>query len=48
MFIFYRLSKEDGADYEQYGEFSVSDEEDKYRLFLGAPVTGTLGRGLRN
>ncbi|XP_062574946.1 fibroleukin-like isoform X2 [Saccostrea cucullata] len=29
--------------YELYHQFSVSDETDKYRLFLGGPATGTLG-----
>ncbi|XP_061190464.1 ficolin-2-like [Saccostrea echinata] len=29
--------------YEYYDQFSVSDESDNYRLFLGGPATGTLG-----
>ncbi|XP_062603444.1 microfibril-associated glycoprotein 4-like [Saccostrea cucullata] len=29
--------------YEHYQEFSVSNESDNYRLFLGGPATGTLG-----
>ncbi|XP_062571131.1 fibrinogen beta chain-like [Saccostrea cucullata] len=29
--------------YEMYDRFSVSDETDKYRLFLSGPATGTLG-----
>ncbi|XP_061191064.1 ficolin-1-like isoform X2 [Saccostrea echinata] len=29
--------------YEIYRQFSVSDETDKYKLFLGGPATGTLG-----
>jgi hypothetical protein len=32
------------ALHELYGEFSIANESDKYRLFLGGPVTGTLGR----
>ncbi|XP_062619548.1 angiopoietin-2-like [Saccostrea cucullata] len=32
--------------YEMYGQFSISDEEDKYRLFLGEWVDGTLGDGM--
>lgn len=36
--------KDDTVRYELYGQFSVSNETDKYRLFLGGPVTGTLGR----
>ncbi|XP_062577859.1 fibroleukin-like [Saccostrea cucullata] len=30
--------------YELYNQFSVADETSKYRLFLGGPATGTLGR----
>ncbi|XP_062596672.1 fibroleukin-like [Saccostrea cucullata] len=34
----------DGATlYELYNQFSVSDEADKYQLFLSGPATGTLG-----
>ncbi|XP_062603442.1 fibrinogen-like protein 1 isoform X1 [Saccostrea cucullata] len=29
--------------YERYHQFSVSDESDNYRLYLGGPATGTLG-----
>ncbi|XP_061191045.1 fibrinogen-like protein 1 [Saccostrea echinata] len=29
--------------YEFYLQFSVSDEKDNYKLFLGGPATGTLG-----
>ncbi|XP_062579576.1 ficolin-2-like [Saccostrea cucullata] len=29
--------------YELYNQFSVVDEINKYRLFLGGPATGTLG-----
>ncbi|XP_062593262.1 microfibril-associated glycoprotein 4-like [Saccostrea cucullata] len=29
--------------YELYSQFSVADETNKYRLFLGGPATGTLG-----
>ncbi|XP_062591057.1 ficolin-2-like isoform X1 [Saccostrea cucullata] len=29
--------------YELYNQFSVADETNKYRLFLGGPATGTLG-----
>ncbi|XP_062604126.1 fibroleukin-like, partial [Saccostrea cucullata] len=29
--------------YELYSQFSVADEINKYRLFLGGPATGTLG-----
>ncbi|XP_061190537.1 angiopoietin-2-like [Saccostrea echinata] len=32
--------------YELYEWFSVSNEEDKYKLFLGGPATGTLGDGM--
>jgi hypothetical protein len=34
----------DTAFYEKYEEFSITNETDKYRLFLGGPATGTLGR----
>jgi hypothetical protein len=27
-----------------YDQFSISDEADKYRLFLTGPVNGTLGK----
>ncbi|XP_062598045.1 fibroleukin-like [Saccostrea cucullata] len=29
--------------YELYNQFSVGDETNKYRLYLGGPATGTLG-----
>ncbi|XP_062604317.1 fibroleukin-like [Saccostrea cucullata] len=29
--------------YELYNQFSVADEANKYRLFLGGPATGILG-----
>ncbi|XP_048751414.2 fibroleukin-like [Ostrea edulis] len=29
--------------YELYGQFSIADEANKYKLFLGGPATGTLG-----
>ncbi|XP_062606761.1 ryncolin-4-like [Saccostrea cucullata] len=29
--------------YQQYGEFSISNEADNYRLYLNGPTTGTLG-----
>ncbi|XP_061190465.1 ficolin-1-like [Saccostrea echinata] len=29
--------------YKYFDQFSVSDEADNYRLFLGGPATGTLG-----
>ncbi|XP_061190535.1 fibroleukin-like [Saccostrea echinata] len=29
--------------YELYHQFSISDETDNYKLFLGGPATGTLG-----
>ncbi|XP_062568836.1 ficolin-1-like [Saccostrea cucullata] len=29
--------------YQQYGEFSVNNETDNYRLYLGGPSEGTLG-----
>ncbi|XP_062604328.1 ficolin-2-like isoform X2 [Saccostrea cucullata] len=29
--------------YELYNQFSVADETNNYRLFLGGPATGTLG-----
>ncbi|XP_062585290.1 fibroleukin-like [Saccostrea cucullata] len=29
--------------YELYNQFSVEDETNRYQLFLGGPVTGTLG-----
>ncbi|XP_062592613.1 fibroleukin-like [Saccostrea cucullata] len=32
--------------YELYNQFSVADEINKYRLFLGGPATGTLGDSL--
>ncbi|XP_061186852.1 ficolin-2-like [Saccostrea echinata] len=34
--------------YQQYQQFSVSDETDNYRLFLGGPATGTLGDSMMN
>ncbi|XP_062609689.1 microfibril-associated glycoprotein 4-like isoform X6 [Saccostrea cucullata] len=32
--------------YELYNQFSVADETNNYRLFLGGPATGTLGDSL--
>ncbi|XP_062606873.1 ficolin-1-like [Saccostrea cucullata] len=34
--------------YAVYNEFSVSDENDNYRLFIAGPVTGTLGDKMIN
>ncbi|XP_062614772.1 microfibril-associated glycoprotein 4-like [Saccostrea cucullata] len=34
--------------YELYHEFSVSDESDNYRLYLGGPASGTLGDSMKN
>ncbi|XP_061190645.1 ficolin-1-like [Saccostrea echinata] len=34
--------------YEIYNQFSVSDENDNYRLFLAEPATGTLGDNMLN
>ncbi|XP_061190557.1 fibrinogen-like protein A [Saccostrea echinata] len=34
--------------YELYNQFSVADETNNYRLFLGGPVTGTLGDRMLN
>ncbi|XP_061190574.1 fibroleukin-like [Saccostrea echinata] len=34
--------------YELYGRFSVSDETEKYQLFLAGPATGTLGDSVFN
>ncbi|XP_062574515.1 ficolin-1-like [Saccostrea cucullata] len=34
--------------YEMYQNFSVSDETDKFRLFLGGAATGTLGDSMLN
>ncbi|XP_061190985.1 microfibril-associated glycoprotein 4-like isoform X2 [Saccostrea echinata] len=34
--------------YELYHQFSVSDEANKYKLFLGGPSTGTLGDSMLN
>ncbi|XP_062588310.1 microfibril-associated glycoprotein 4-like isoform X3 [Saccostrea cucullata] len=34
--------------YELYSQFSVADEINKYRLFLGGPATGTLGDSMRS
>ncbi|XP_062610830.1 fibroleukin-like [Saccostrea cucullata] len=34
--------------YELYDQFSVSDETQKYQLFLGGPATGTLGDSMLN
>ncbi|XP_062585737.1 fibroleukin-like [Saccostrea cucullata] len=34
--------------YELYDQFSISDEADKYQLFLSGPVTGTLGDSMLN
>ncbi|XP_061190422.1 ficolin-1-like [Saccostrea echinata] len=34
--------------YELYNQFSVSDENDNYRLFLAGPVSGTLGDNMIN
>ncbi|XP_061190575.1 fibroleukin-like [Saccostrea echinata] len=34
--------------YELYGRFSVSDETEKYQLFLAGPATGTLGDSMLN
>ncbi|XP_062607732.1 ficolin-2-like [Saccostrea cucullata] len=41
--LYVSITQEDkGTAYELYGRFSVSDETDKYRLYLGGPATGTL------
>ncbi|XP_062593963.1 ficolin-1-like [Saccostrea cucullata] len=32
--------------YQQYEEFYITDETDKYRLYLNGPTTGTLGDGM--
>ncbi|XP_062566928.1 fibrinogen-like protein 1 [Saccostrea cucullata] len=34
--------------YELYNQFSVADETNNYRLFLGGPATGTLGDRMLN
>ncbi|XP_062609684.1 fibroleukin-like isoform X2 [Saccostrea cucullata] len=34
--------------YELYNQFSVANETNKYRLFLGGPATGTLGDSIFN
>ncbi|XP_061190452.1 fibroleukin-like [Saccostrea echinata] len=34
--------------YQQYGQFSITDEADKYRLYLKGPTTGTLGDSMLN
>ncbi|XP_062599903.1 ficolin-1-like [Saccostrea cucullata] len=34
--------------YQQYEEFSITNETDKYRLFLNRPTTGTLGDSMFN
>ncbi|XP_061191066.1 ficolin-2-like [Saccostrea echinata] len=34
--------------YELYHQFSISDETDNYKLFLGGPATGSLGDSMLN
>ncbi|XP_062599329.1 ficolin-1-like [Saccostrea cucullata] len=34
--------------YQQYGEFSVNNETDNYRLYLAGPTEGTLGDSMRS
>ncbi|XP_062587107.1 fibroleukin-like [Saccostrea cucullata] len=36
------------ALYQLYNQFSISDEADKYQLFLAGPTTGTLGDSMLN
>jgi hypothetical protein len=37
------MLQDDTEFYELYEQFSIANEADKYRLFLGGPATGTLG-----
>ncbi|XP_062603860.1 fibroleukin-like [Saccostrea cucullata] len=42
--LYVSITLQDGITlYERYQQFFVSEESDKYRLYLGGPTTGTLG-----
>ncbi|XP_062621677.1 microfibril-associated glycoprotein 4-like [Saccostrea cucullata] len=45
--LFVSITLKDGSVlYQYYDQFSVSDESDNYRLFVGGPTAGTLDDGL--
>ncbi|XP_061190416.1 ryncolin-1-like [Saccostrea echinata] len=47
--LYVTITLENGeTKYELYDQFSVSDEAEKYKLFLAGNATGTLGDRMRN
>ncbi|XP_061190510.1 fibroleukin-like [Saccostrea echinata] len=48
-YLYVSITLNNGTSYHQmYDQFSVSDEADKYRLFLAGPSQGTLGDRMLN
>ncbi|XP_062594618.1 ficolin-1-like [Saccostrea cucullata] len=48
-FLYVSITLQNGTTlYELYDRFSVSDEAEKYQLFLAGPATGTLGDSILN
>ncbi|XP_061190376.1 fibroleukin-like [Saccostrea echinata] len=48
-FLYVSITLQEGTTlYEMYDRFSVSNETEKYQLFLAGPATGTLGDSMVN
>ncbi|XP_061190380.1 fibroleukin-like [Saccostrea echinata] len=46
--LYVSIKKHKDRLYELYDQFSVSNEAEKYKLFLAGPATGTLGDSMLN
>ncbi|XP_062568909.1 fibroleukin-like [Saccostrea cucullata] len=47
--LYVSITPQDGTSlYELYDKFAISDETEKYKLFLEGPATGTLGDSMLN